>query len=200
MTPVLEYGNEWKTHRRLFHLSLHNDVVDKYDDLHLNYAHQLFRNILDDSTKLFEHVDLYAGAILVQLIYGQPVEGKDDPIFAMANGLAELMSREMTVDRISLLKVMPLLQYLPSWFPGAGFKPKAGQCKEMVAKMAELPFAMAKDEMAYALLSVVLVAAIVVSSLTAFCVIPGMSPDGLMFCQFNTDSLVLPLLIAPISV
>ncbi|KAI6098051.1 cytochrome P450 [Pisolithus croceorrhizus] len=205
MTPVLEYGNEWKTHRRLFHLSLHNDVVDKYDDLHLNYAHQLFRNILDDSTKLFEHVDLYAGAILVQLIYGQPVEGKDDPIFAMANGLAELMSREMTVDRISLLKVMPLLQYLPSWFPGAGFKPKAGQCKEMVAKMAELPFAMAKDEMAttrctlqnplfttvdscvppllqaYALLSVVLVAAIVVSSLTAFCVIPGMSPDGLMF-------------------
>ncbi|KAI6169122.1 hypothetical protein EDD17DRAFT_1525435 [Pisolithus thermaeus] len=97
MTPVLEYGNERKTHRRLFHLSLRNDVVDKYNDLHLNYAHQLFRNIMDGITKLFEHVDLQV----------QPVEGKDDPILAMANGLAELMSREMTVDRIGLLKVMP---------------------------------------------------------------------------------------------
>ncbi|KAI6108213.1 hypothetical protein F5141DRAFT_1121579 [Pisolithus sp. B1] len=111
------------------------------------------------------------------------------------------MSREMTVDRIGLLKVMPLLQYLPSWFPGAGFKPKAGQCKEMVAKMAELPFTMAKDEMcmlqnslfttvdscvppllwAYASLSVVLIAAIVILSLATFCIIPGTSPDGLMF-------------------
>ncbi|KAI6159796.1 cytochrome P450 [Pisolithus thermaeus] len=148
MTPALECGNEWKTHRRLFHLSIRSDVVDKYNDLYLDHARRLSQNILDDSTKLFEHVDLYTGAILVQLIYGQRVEGKDDLIFAMTNGLAELMTKELTAHKLGLLTVMPFLRYLPSWFPGAGFKRKAAQCKEVITKVAELPFAMAKDEMA----------------------------------------------------
>ncbi|KAI6108210.1 cytochrome P450 [Pisolithus sp. B1] len=125
MTPALECGNEWKTHRRLFHLSIRSDVVDKYNDLYLDHARRLSQNILDDSTKLFEHVDLYTGAILVQLIYGQRVEGKDDLIFAMTNGLAELMTKELTAHKLGLLTVMPFLRYLPSWFPGAGFKRKA---------------------------------------------------------------------------
>lgn len=153
MTPVLEYGNEWKTHRRLFHLSLRNDVVDKYNDLHLTNANQLLENILRDSANLFEHFDLFAGAAAVELIYGRRVEGKDDPIFAMASGLAEVLCRELTPDRVVLLKVMPFLRYLPSWFPGAGFKRNAAKCRGMAAEMAELPFAMAKDEMERGVLS-----------------------------------------------
>ncbi|KAI6024672.1 cytochrome P450 [Pisolithus microcarpus] len=147
MTFVLEYGKEWKTHRRLFHLSLRHDVVDQYNDLHLNHAHQLSENILRDSTNFFEHLDLYAGAIIIELLYGRRVEGKDDPVFAMASGLAEVLSREVTADRIGLLKVMPFLQYLPSWFPGAGFKRKVSMCRKMAAEMVDLPFAVAKDEM-----------------------------------------------------
>ncbi|KAI6003412.1 cytochrome P450 [Pisolithus marmoratus] len=146
-TPSLEYGKEWKIHRKLYHLSLRNDVIDKYNDLHLNYARDLARNILCGSSKLFEHIDLYSGAILVELIYGQQVGGKDDLTFAMANGLAEMMSREMTADKMGLLKVMPFLQYLPSWFPGAGFKRTAGQCRKMTAEFLELPFAIAKQRM-----------------------------------------------------
>ncbi|KAI5988513.1 cytochrome P450 [Pisolithus albus] len=147
MTFVLEYGQEWKTHRRLFHLSLRHDVVDQYNELHLNRARQLSENILRDSANFFEHLDLYAGAVIIELLYGRRVEGKDDPVFAMASGLAEVLSREVTADRIGLLKVMPFLQYLPSWFPGAGFKRKAGMCRKMTAEMADLPFAVAKDEM-----------------------------------------------------
>ncbi|KAI6117220.1 cytochrome P450 [Pisolithus croceorrhizus] len=147
MTFVLEYGKEWKTHRRLFNLSLRNDIVGKYNDLHLNHARQLSENILCDSTNFFEHVDLYAGAIIIELMYGRRVEGKDDPAFAMASGVAEILRREATPDRMGLLKVMPFLLYLPSWFPGAGFKRKAAHCRRMAAEMVDLPFAIAKDEM-----------------------------------------------------
>ncbi|KAI6006539.1 cytochrome P450 [Pisolithus orientalis] len=158
MTPVLEYGNEWKTHRRLFHLSLRNDVVDKYNDLHLTNANQLLENILRDSANLFEHFDLFAGAAAVELIYGRRVEGKDDPVFAMASGLAEVLCRELTPDRVVLLKILKVdgsVRYLPSWFPGAGFKRNAAKCRGMAAEMAELPFAMAKDEMTGTILKTV---------------------------------------------
>lgn len=153
MTIVMEYGNEWKTHRRLFHLSLRNDVIGQYNDLYLDHARQLLDNLLRDSTNIFEHFDLYAGAVVVELIYGRRVEGKDDPVFAMANGLAEMLCKEVTANRVVLLKVLPFLQYLPSWFPGAGFKRNAARCRDMVTKMAELPFTMAKDEMEHGVLS-----------------------------------------------
>ncbi|KAI6003413.1 cytochrome P450 [Pisolithus marmoratus] len=147
MTFILEYGKEWRAHRKLFHLSLRNDVVSKYNDLYLNHARQLLKNVLHDSTDFFKHFDLYTGATLVELIYGRRVEGKSDPVLAMASGLAEFLCKEVTADRAGLLKVMPFLQYLPAWFPGAGFKRKAAQCREMVTEMTEVPFAMAKDEM-----------------------------------------------------
>ncbi|KAI6042968.1 cytochrome P450 [Pisolithus marmoratus] len=153
MTALLEYGNEWKIHRKLLHLSLRNNVVDKYNDLYLNYARQLFQNILRDSSKLFEHIDLYTGSVLVELIYGQRVQGKNDPTFAMANGLVYMINKEMTADKIGLLNVMPFLQYLPSWFPGAGFKRNSGRCRKMVSDVVEVPFTMAKTEIEHGALS-----------------------------------------------
>ncbi|KAI5988512.1 cytochrome P450 [Pisolithus albus] len=141
MTFVLEYGKEWKTHRRFFHLSLRNDVVDRYNDLHLNHARQLSENILRDHSNSFEHLDLYANAIITELIYGRRVEGKDDPVFVMANALTELLNKEVTPDRIGLVKVMP--------FPVQILKVerKARQCRRLAAEMVDLPFTMAKDEL-----------------------------------------------------
>ncbi|KAI5988515.1 cytochrome P450 [Pisolithus albus] len=147
MTFALEYGKEWKTHRKLFHLSLRNDVVDRYNDLHLDHARQLSENISRDSSNFFEHLDLYAGAIVTELVYGRRVEGKDDPVFATASALAEILNKQVTANRIVLSKILPFLLYLPSWFPGAGFKRKASQCRKLAAEMVDLPFAMAKDEM-----------------------------------------------------
>ncbi|KAI6003406.1 cytochrome P450 [Pisolithus marmoratus] len=146
MTALLEYGNEWKIHRKLFHLSLRNNVVDKYNDLYLNYARQLFQNILCDSSKLFDHIDLCPEDWAAS-------RGKDDPTFAMANGLVHMINKEMTADKIGLLNVMPfrgyifcLFQYLPSWFPGAGFKRNSGRCRKMVSDVVEVLFTMAKTE------------------------------------------------------
>lgn len=147
VTFVLEYGKEWKTHRKLFHLSLRNDVVGRYNDLHLNHARQLSENILRDNSNSFEHLDLYANAIITELVYGRRVEGKDDPVFVMASALTEVLNKEVTADRIGLVKVMPFLLHLPSWFPGAGFKRKARQCRKLATEMVDLPFAMAKDEL-----------------------------------------------------
>ena len=59
MTPVLQYGNEWKMHRKLLHLSLRHDAVDRYQDLHLSNAHRLLENMQCDSANFCEHFDQY---------------------------------------------------------------------------------------------------------------------------------------------
>ncbi|KAI6116851.1 cytochrome P450 [Pisolithus croceorrhizus] len=148
MTPSLQYGSEWKTQRKLLHLSLRNDVVDRYQDMHLRSAHRLLENVQRDSKKFYEHFDLYTGALALEFTYGRQIEGKDDPIISLANRLADVMSKGITGERIGLLRALPMrYQTLFRYkFPGATFQHEAQQCRDLVATFSELPFAVAKKQ------------------------------------------------------
>ncbi|KIK24046.1 hypothetical protein PISMIDRAFT_678527 [Pisolithus microcarpus 441] len=146
MTPVLEYGKEWKTQRKLLHLSLRHDVIDRYRELHLRSAHELLKNIQQDSKNFYNHFDLYTGSVALEFTYGRKVDGKNDPVITMAAGLADIMAEGMTSERAGLLTALPILEYVPSWFPGASFQGEARKCRDMVTSFSDYPFAMAKRQ------------------------------------------------------
>ena len=124
MTPVLRYGNEWRLHRKLLHISLRPDVVDQYQDLHLRNAYQLLENVRRDSTNYFEHFDMcvlrlpygcsilmldsYSGSTALEFTYGHRVDGKDDPIIKLASELAEVMSNGIPHEQVGLLMALPM--------------------------------------------------------------------------------------------
>jgi hypothetical protein len=73
------------------------------------------------------------------IAYGIKIQGFDDPyivnIEESMNGLnIAAIPGSFLVDQI------PALKYVPSWFPGAGFKKKAAYWAEVNRKVAELPF------------------------------------------------------------
>ncbi|KAI6116835.1 cytochrome P450 [Pisolithus croceorrhizus] len=146
MTPVLEYGKEWKTQRKLLHLSLRHDVIDRYQELHLRNARELVKNIEQDSENFYNHLDLYTGSTALEFTYGRKVDGKNDPVITMAAGLAGSIAKGMTSERTGLLTALPILQYVPSWFPGASFQDEARRCRDMVASASDYPFTMAKRQ------------------------------------------------------
>ena len=43
--------------------------------------------------------------------------------------------------------LIPILKYLPSWFPGAGFQRKAAHWREAVNTMAEKPFRYVQEQL-----------------------------------------------------
>ena len=123
ITPVLQYGDEWKLHRKLLHLSLRHEAVDRYQDLHLSNAHRLLENMRHDSENFCEHFDQYVlrfsfgiffkissytGSTALEFTYGRKVNGKDDPIITMASSLAEIMAKGMTSERMGLLMALPI--------------------------------------------------------------------------------------------
>ena len=71
--------------------------------------------------------------------YGIAVQESDDPYISIAeetlNGLAEA-----GIPGAFLVDFFPILKYVPSWFPGAGFQKKAAHWKESTNAMAEKPF------------------------------------------------------------
>ena len=75
----------------------------------------------------------------MKIVYGIAVQESDDPYISLAeealSGLAEA-----GIPGAFLVDMFPILKYVPSWFPGAGFQKKATRWRKGIIAMAENPF------------------------------------------------------------
>ena len=78
--------------------------------------------------------------------YGISVQESDDPYISIAeealHGLAEA-----GIPGAFWVDLIPVLKYVPSWFPGAGFQKKAARWREVNNTMAEKPFRYVKEQL-----------------------------------------------------
>ena len=78
--------------------------------------------------------------------YGITVQESDDPY---------ILTAEVALDGITQagipgafwVDLFPILKYVPSWFPGAGFKRKAACWREAINAMADNPFRHVQEQM-----------------------------------------------------
>ena len=78
-------------------------------------------------------------ATIMKIAYGITVKESDDPYISIAeealNGTAQA-----GIPGAFWVDFLPILKYVPSWFPGAGFQKKAARWREAINTMAEKPF------------------------------------------------------------
>ena len=78
--------------------------------------------------------------------YGIAVQESDDPYISMAE-LAFTGASEAAAPGAFLVDLIPILKYVPSWFPGAGFQKKAARVREATNIMAEKPFRIVQEQL-----------------------------------------------------
>src|ERR1700678_799448 len=82
----------------------------------------------------------------MKIAYGIDVQESDDPYVSIAeealNGLAEA-----AVVGAFWVDFLPILKYVPRWFPGAVFQRKAARWREVNMTMAEKPFRYVKEHL-----------------------------------------------------
>ena len=78
--------------------------------------------------------------------YGIAVQESDDPYISVAeealNGITQA-----GIPGFFLVDFFPILKYVPSWFPGAGFQKKAARWRECINDMAEKPFRHVQEQL-----------------------------------------------------
>ena len=78
--------------------------------------------------------------------YGISVQESDDPYISIAeealNGAAQA-----GIPGAFWVDFLPLLKYVPSWFPGAGFQKKAARWRRAINAMAENPFSHVQEQL-----------------------------------------------------
>ena len=85
-------------------------------------------------------------ATIMKIGYGISVQESDDPYISIAE---EAMhgAAEAGIPGAFLVDLFPILKYVPSWFPGAGFKRKAAHWREATNTMAEKPFRHVQEQL-----------------------------------------------------
>ncbi|KZP26041.1 cytochrome P450 [Athelia psychrophila] len=144
---LLNYGDEWRAHRRLAVKGFDAHVIPKFNLAFTRNAYGLLRRLLESPETWQEHVRHQVGAMIIEVSYGLDVLPQNDPFIHSADkGVAALGIALM--PGAFLVNMIPILKHVPSWFPGAGFKRKAKEWKVYADEILEAPFKALKEEIA----------------------------------------------------
>ncbi|KAJ6565505.1 cytochrome P450 [Mycena vulgaris] len=143
---LMKYGDEWRTHRRLFNQSFNAKASRKYEPQELTGTHALLGRLRATPEGFMDHFRQMAGEIIMSVTYGIDVLPSDDPYVTLAHKAVRTFSIA-SVPGVYLVNTFPILKHIPRWFPGAGFKRQAEEWLKLSRGMLELPFAETKRQM-----------------------------------------------------
>ncbi|KAI0310501.1 CyP450 monooxygenase [Amylostereum chailletii] len=143
----MPYAERWRTCRRMMHHFLHEKASLVYRPLAVNKASDLLKNLQRNPAHFREHIAQYAASIVMSVAYAYDVEPENDRYVPIAEKALEMLS-DSVFPGAAIVNSFPILKYLPSWFPGAGFQTFAKECRTYTTKMREGPMEYVKAGMA----------------------------------------------------
>ncbi|KAJ7101281.1 cytochrome P450 [Mycena belliarum] len=143
---LMRYGDQWRTHRRLFNQRFIPKAAEKYRPQQVLATHRLLRRLQQTPDDFVDHFKHWAAQIIMSTAYGIDVKQQDDPYVAIAHDAIHSSSEAAVFGRF-LVDAIPWLKHVPAWLPGAGFKRQARAWRPIVRKMADVPFAETKRQM-----------------------------------------------------
>jgi hypothetical protein len=82
----------------------------------------------------------------MDIAYGIKVQESDDRYIALAEEILDA-SVEVSIPGAFWVDLFPILVYVPSWFPGAGFQKKAAQWRRLGVTWIEEPFRYVQEQL-----------------------------------------------------
>ncbi|KAJ7451064.1 cytochrome P450 [Mycena latifolia] len=144
------YGPQLKEYRKLIGkvIGTRGSMV-KFYPVEEYQANMFLKRVLEDPKAFDAATRKTAGAMVLHLTYGYKIkEQGNDPLVDLADKALGEFS-EITRPGAFLVDVLPILKYVPSWFPGARFKRLAEMYTKSCDDLAEVPLAYVKEQMAH---------------------------------------------------
>ncbi|KAG6369345.1 Cytochrome P450 monooxygenase [Boletus reticuloceps] len=144
---LLPYGPSWRKHRKVMHQALSPTAMLDYRGTQLNKVHQLVKNTLQVPDNIEAHLRTFTASTIMAVIYGYEMAPQNDFFASIANRASEMLTN-CFFPGAALVNAFPVLQHLPEWFPGTGFKHYAKICRKLTHELRELPFEFVQEQMA----------------------------------------------------
>ncbi|KAG7089339.1 hypothetical protein E1B28_011031 [Marasmius oreades] len=135
----MQHSDLWRLHRKTFHQHFQPRMMPEYYAILKAATQIMIRKFATSPDDFLDHVREQAGSIVLKIVYGYNLQTANDPYIQLANNAIEALI-ETTVPGTFLVDFLPVLKYVPSWFPGAGFKRRAKVWKKYSEELRDLPW------------------------------------------------------------
>ncbi|THU93607.1 cytochrome P450 [Dendrothele bispora CBS 962.96] len=133
------YGSKWQERRKLFVKEFNVSQPDRHRPQEMKAVTTLLENLSHTPDDFLAHLRYMAGAIIMEVAYGIEILPRGDPYIETASRALDGVLHA-TVHGAFWVDYLPVLQYIPDWFPGASFKRKAKIWKEYTVEMLNKPY------------------------------------------------------------
>ncbi|KAF7357546.1 O-methylsterigmatocystin oxidoreductase [Mycena sanguinolenta] len=135
---TLPRGDKWRARRRMFHQHFRPDTLRNYRPIQIEKIHLLLQGLLSSPEEFREHFKTVAAAIIMATLYGYQVQPTNDHFVSLSESAVK-KAVETAFPGAVAVNTFPILRYLPSWMPGAGFQRFAAEVRQLTKEMQEAP-------------------------------------------------------------
>ncbi|OSX58605.1 hypothetical protein POSPLADRAFT_1060503 [Postia placenta MAD-698-R-SB12] len=144
----MPYDERFRRLRKWFQDALETKAsLQQYHHIQRREVGRLLSDLVHTPKEFFSHIRRYNGALMLEIAYGHPVASAEDEYMAFADRSVAAVTDIGSVAS-TLVDFVPILKYIPTWMPGAGFKRQALRVKDMWAEMTRIPYQRVRDDMA----------------------------------------------------
>jgi len=144
------YGPKLRHTRRLFSQYIGSrSHINKHSPHLENEVQQFLVRLRHQPGAVVEHVRRLTAAMILKMAYGYQVED-DDVLIRIVDRAVEEFSLS-TAPGAFLVDTFPLLENVPTWMPGAGWKKKVRAWARDLDVMCDMPYEFTKKQMVNAL-------------------------------------------------
>ncbi|KAF5335259.1 hypothetical protein D9758_016236 [Tetrapyrgos nigripes] len=141
----MKYGERWKARRAIFRKTFQPPAIYDYKPNIERGARTLLKLLFEKPEDFPRWIRHSIGVIILSSTHGIDVRMDHDPYMDAAEKSTDALSHAITPGAF-LVDSIPLLKYVPDWFPGAGFKIKAKEWKKAATRAPQITFDYAKGE------------------------------------------------------
>ncbi|KAG8708190.1 hypothetical protein FRC09_001388 [Ceratobasidium sp. 395] len=134
-----KYNQRLRTYRKLLHQTFNPRATMDFQDLQKNEVHKLMKRLSDTPRAFMQHAHLMAGSVAIRIAYGHRVNDSNDEFIRSAEEFMAAVG-EATIPGRWMVETIPLLRFVPSWMPGAGFKRWTNEWAKKTVKHRQAPF------------------------------------------------------------
>ncbi|KAF5367940.1 hypothetical protein D9758_004326 [Tetrapyrgos nigripes] len=145
---LLPYSDRFKRYRRLAkQLFGSPKTMEAFHPVEQLETHRFLKSLLAQPDRFVQHIQKTAGAIILHVTHGYAVQDGEDPFVTLADTAMEQFSQSVSSTGF-MVNLIPALQYIPEWFPGAGFQRIAKEWASTLEAMVDQPYQWVKSRVA----------------------------------------------------
>ncbi|EUC60774.1 cytochrome P450 family protein [Rhizoctonia solani AG-3 Rhs1AP] len=145
-SAVLNYGDRWRGQRKFKHEVLHKEATELLWPVMTKQARLAMQRILETPQNFADEISRMTGATILSSTYGYDVSTVDDQMMKILKvGMKGFC--DAAIPGSFLVNSLSWLQYVPSWFPGTGWKRRVATWRKEREAMMNTSFNWTKKQM-----------------------------------------------------